>query len=66
MGAGGLCLITFTRFPVPGPKLPWSCQLPPQLLIKLPKANLLCGDHLFLKPPRDPWDHLTSQACLNA
>lgn len=45
-----LWLIIFIRFPAPGSKLLWSCQLPPQLLIKLLTASLLCRDHLFLSP----------------
>lgn len=27
----------------------------PSLDLRLPAANLLPGDHLLLKPPRDPW-----------
>lgn len=53
-GQGMLGLITFMRLQSPGPSCLGPASSLPDLL-RLPAANLLCGDHLFLKPPRDPW-----------
>lgn len=46
-----LLLITFTRFLPPVPKLPWACQLPPSILIKLLTVRLCARTICFLSPP---------------
>lgn len=47
-----------------GPKLPRSCQLPPQICSGYQQQTSYAGTICFLSPPEPCGDHLTSQPVL--